>query len=242
VKPEPNDTEPLSLRILYEDNHLIAVCKPAGLLTQGDQSGAPNLLDAVRHSIAVRYQKPGNVFVGLLHRLDRPVSGVVLFAKTSKAAGRLSEQFRERTVAKIYRARVLGTLKPPAGRLLHFHIHHEGERAVQLYEAASANTKTASLIYETRWVDHGESILDVQLETGRKHQIRAQLARVGHPIVGDALYGAPKRPRSAGISLCALRLEVKHPISKLPLELCLPLELVPEELRDSKEHPTISNQ
>jgi 23S rRNA pseudouridine1911/1915/1917 synthase len=225
VKPE-------LLRILYEDNHLIAVCKPPGLLTQADHSGQPNLLDVVRQSIAVRYQKPGNVFVGLLHRLDRPVTGVVLFAKTSKAAGRLSEQIRQRTVTKIYRARVIGTLRPRAGRLLHFHIHHEGERAVQLYDSPAPNTKSATLVYETRWFDRTESLVDVRLETGRKHQIRAQLARVGHPILGDALYGARAQPQRAAISLCAMRLEFEHPISKLQVEVSLPPELIPVELRD----------
>lgn len=236
VKPE--------LRILYEDNHLIAVCKPAGLLTQADQSGQPNLLDAVKRSIAVRYQKPGNVFVGMLHRLDRPVTGIVLFAKTSKAAGRLSEQFRQRTVVKTYRARVHGALRQPSGRLLHFHSHREGERAVRLHDAPTANTKTASLVYETCWIDHGESVLDVQLETGRKHQIRAQLAYVGHPIVGDALYGGRQQPQRAGISLCAIRLEFEHPISKSPIVLSLPGELVPVELRDpnAKEQSTTRNE
>ena len=228
------------LRILYEDNHLIAVCKPPGLLTQADHSGQPNLLDEVKHSIAVRFQKPGNVFVGMLHRLDRPVTGVVLFAKTSKAAGRLSEQFRQRTVSKVYRARVSGVLRPAAGRLLHFHTQREGERAVQLYDAPGPHTKSASLIYETRWVDHGESVVDVQLETGRKHQIRAQLARIGHPILGDSLYGARVKPQRAGISLCAMRLEFEHPITKLTVVVALPAELVPAELRDpnAKQHPT----
>lgn len=220
------------LRILYEDNHLIAVCKPAGLLTQADHTGQPNLLDEVKRSLAVRYQKPGKVFLGMLHRLDRQVTGVVLFAKTSKAAARLSEQFRQRTVTKIYRARVSGVLRPTAGRLAHYHSHREGERAVHLYDAKAPNTKSASLRYETRWIDHGESVLEVQLETGRKHQIRAQLARVGHPILGDVLYGARKPSRGAGISLCALRLEFEHPISKLPVAVTLPPELVPAELRD----------
>ena len=239
VNSAPSDRE-LPLRILYEDNHLIAVCKPAGLLTQGDRSGQPNLLDMVRRSIAARYQKPGNVFVGLLHRLDRPVAGVVVFAKTSKAAARVSEQFRKRTVAKIYRARVHGTLRPPAGRLVHFHCHREGERAVKLFDAPTQDTKTASLVYETRWLVHAESIVDVRLETGRKHQIRAQLARVGHPIVGDVLYGARPRAQTADISLCALRLELEHPVRKDRLELCLPPELVPGELRDPdfNESPT----
>ncbi|HTU60603.1 MAG TPA: RNA pseudouridine synthase, partial [Polyangiales bacterium] len=167
----------------------------------------------------------------------RPVTGVVLFAKTSKAAGRLSEQIRQRTVTKIYRARVIGTLRPPAGRLLHFHIHHEGERAVRLFDAPAPNTKSASLVYETRWIDRSESVVDVQLETGRKHQIRAQLAHVGHPIVGDALYGARSQPQRAAISLCAMQLEFEHPITKLSVAVTLPPELVPAELRDpnSKE-------
>jgi 23S rRNA pseudouridine1911/1915/1917 synthase len=225
VKPE-NDTE---LRILYEDNHLIAVCKPAGMLTQGDQSGEESLLDAVKHSIAVRFAKPGNVFVGLLHRLDRPVSGVVLFAKTSKAASRLSEQIRSRQVAKIYRARVEGVLDPRAGRLSHFHSHREGERAVRIFSTASENSKIASLCYETRWVDHAGSVLEIELETGRKHQIRAQLAHVGHPIVGDALYGA--RKRQGAIALCSVRLSFRHPIAKHEVSVVLPPELIPLQLR-----------
>jgi 23S rRNA pseudouridine1911/1915/1917 synthase len=238
VKPEAgnkaSELTDLPLRVLYEDNHLIAVCKPAGLLTQADHSGQPNLLDAVKHWLAVRYAKPGNVYVGLLHRLDRPVPGVVLFAKTSKAAGRLSEQFRQRTVTKIYLARVHGVLRPAAGRLVHFHSHREGERAVRLLDTASENTKTASLIYETRWIDHGQSVVEVQLETGRKHQIRAQLAQTGHPILGDALYGSRQPAREARISLCAMQLSFKHPTSKLALSVSIPPELVPPELREPK--------
>ncbi|HET8932916.1 MAG TPA: RluA family pseudouridine synthase [Polyangiales bacterium] len=229
MKPEAGDKP--TFEVLFEDNHLIAVCKPAGLLTQADQSGQPNLLDEVKHWLAVQYRKPGNVFLGMLHRLDRPVAGVVLFAKTSKAASRLSEQFRKRSVTKIYLARVHGVMRPAKGRLVHFHRHDEGERAVRLFDTASESTKIASLIYETRWVDHAESVLEVQLETGRKHQIRAQLAHVGHPIVGDALYGSQRQHRDARISLCARQLTVEHPISKLPLTVCMPPELVPPELR-----------
>lgn len=219
------------LRILYEDNHLIAVWKPAGLLTQADRSAEPNLLDAVKDWLSERYAKPGNVFLGMLHRLDRPVSGVVLFAKTSKAASRISKQFRERSVRKIYRARVHGVLTPPAGRLTHFHSHREGERAVRLRDTASENTKTASLIYETRWFDHAHSIVEVELETGRKHQIRAQLAHVGHPIVGDALYGSPQRSRSDAIALCALQLSFQHPITRQTQEVCAPTQLIPANLQ-----------
>ena len=231
MKPEAAD-EP-TLKVLYEDNHLIAVCKPAGLLTQADKSGQPNLLDEVKHWLAVRYAKPGNVFLGMLHRLDRPVAGVVLFAKTSKAASRLSEQFRQRTVTKIYLARVHGVMRPAKGRLVHFHRHDEGERAVRLFDTLGANTKQASLIYETRWVDHGESVLEVQLETGRKHQIRAQLAQVGHPILGDALYGSQLQRRDARISLCAWQLTFEHPISKASVSVRMPEDLIPSELRSN---------
>jgi 23S rRNA pseudouridine1911/1915/1917 synthase len=126
-------------------------------------------------------------------------------------------------------------MRPAKGRLVHFHRHDEGERAVRLFDTASAKSKTASLIYETRWVDHGESVLEVQLETGRKHQIRAQLAQVGHPILGDALYGSQRKGwgASARISLCALQLTFEHPISKAAITVCMPPELVPSELRSN---------
>lgn len=238
VKHQSDDSQShKSLRILYEDNHLIAVWKPAGLLTQADRSAEPNLLDDVRAWLAERYAKPGNVFVGMMHRLDRPVSGVMLFAKTSKAAARVSEQFRQRTVQKIYRARVHGSLEPRAGRLQHFHSHKEGERAVRLRDTASENTKTASLIYETRWFDHAHSILEVELETGRKHQIRAQLAYIGHPIVGDTLYGSPQRSRSEAIALCALKLSFQHPVTRQAQEICAPTQLIPAELRVPRDQP-----
>ena len=222
---------PRDLPILYEDNHLIAVCKPAGMLTQGDASGEPSLLDWVKRWIAVQHQKPGNVFLGLLHRLDRPVCGVVLFAKTSKAAARLSQQFRERTVIKRYRAAVEGTITPPSGRLEHFIRHQEGARQVQVSNRPHSDAKTARLRYDTRWTGDKISVLEVQLETGRKHQIRAQLAHVGHPIVGDRLYGARPRSDLDGIALCSVSLAVLHPITKAPLIIELTRTALPPLLR-----------
>lgn len=227
--PEPPTS---SLRVLYEDNHLIAVWKPSGVLTQGDASGTQSLMDWVKGSLKERYAKPGNVFLGLVHRLDRPVSGVIVFAKTSKAASRVSAQFRERRVEKVYRARLEGAITPPAGHLTHFIEHIEGTRAVRVREHAFGSAKPARLRYETCSTTATECVVTVQLETGRKHQIRAQLARVGHPIVGDALYGSRKRLATPDeIALCAVRLTFAHPITSAALDITLPAELWPASLR-----------
>jgi 23S rRNA pseudouridine1911/1915/1917 synthase len=190
------------------------------------------LLEVVKQWLAARYGKPGKVYLGLLHRLDRPVAGVVLLAKTSKAAGRLSEQFRKRSVTKIYRARVQGTMNPRSGRLEHFHAHYEGSRSVQLSDSATPNTKSASLTYETSWIERDESVLQIRLETGRKHQIRAQLAHVGHPIIGDELYGARKRGRHIAIALCAVELCFHHPITKALVTIAAPADLLPAGLNE----------
>lgn len=220
--------------MLYEDNHLIGVYKPAGVLTQGALAGEPNLLDQVKAWLAERYQKPGQVFLGLLHRLDRPVSGVILFAKTSKGASRLSKQFRERSVEKAYLARLEGVIHPPAGRLEHHLLHTEGVRRVSVVRAgASPDAKHASLRYETQGSGGAQSIVSVQLETGRKHQIRAQFSHVGHPLCGDLLYGARRALRDNTIALCAVRLQFAHPITGNPETLELPVELLPRELRST---------
>jgi 23S rRNA pseudouridine1911/1915/1917 synthase len=212
-----------TLSVLYQDNHLIAVYKPAGLLTQGDRSGDANLLDEVKAWLARTYQKPGNVFLGMVHRLDRPVSGVVLFAKTSKAAARVSRLFRERQVEKIYRAQLQGTLLPAAGSL----VHYCGERddatgRVAISDQAQPELKQAKLHYRTLWNAPQHSVVELQLETGRKHQIRAQFAYVGHPVVGDRRYGASQPFAAAGIGLVAVRLRIEHPISKQALSIELP--------------------
>jgi 23S rRNA pseudouridine1911/1915/1917 synthase len=211
-----------TLTVLYQDNHLIAVYKPAGLLTQGDRSADPNLLDQVKLWLARTYHKPGRVFVGLLHRLDRPVAGVVVFARTSKCASRMAQQFRERKVEKIYWAWLEGRIRPDAGRLEH-HITKDSETGpVRVYTAPAAGTKQARLHYRTLAVRGANSLVEVQLETGRKHQIRAQFARIGHPIAGDRRYGAKRPFRGAGIALLAMRLRFEHPVSKQPLSIELP--------------------
>jgi 23S rRNA pseudouridine1911/1915/1917 synthase len=200
---------PQGLRVLYEDNHLLAVNKPAGMLIQADASGDISLIELTREYIRNKYRKPGNVFLGLLHRLDRPVSGVVLFARTSKAASRISEQLRARTVQKIYWALVHGEVRPPSGSLISFII--KGVRKVSLVGEEEAGAQKALLTYRTLRKMKGKSLLEICLHTGRKHQIRAQFAGLGCPIVGDIKYGAPYGLQDRSIRLTARSLTFKHP-------------------------------
>ena len=196
----------MHLRILYEDNHLIAVYKPAGMLVQGDHSGDPTLMDEVKYFIKQRDGKPGNVFLGMLHRLDRPVSGIVLFAKTSIGAARLSEQFREHTIEKIYHALVIGEPKEKSARLVHYLKKDADKNVVYAYDRPVEGAREAVLEYEVIEGDKKCSLLKIRLETGRPHQIRAQLSAIGHPIVGDVKYGASTPLPDRSLALCATSL------------------------------------
>lgn len=217
----------MNLHVLYVDNHLLAVWKPAGMLTQGDRTGDLSLLEMAKAWLAREYAKPGRVFLGLLHRLDRPVAGVVLFARTSKAASRMSEQFRGREVNKTYRAWLEGAIEPAAGALTHY-IEARGEGAsVLAHDAPGPGRKAAKLSYRTLRASPTASLVEVRLETGRKHQIRAQFARMGHSILGDVRYGASRPLPNAAIALVARRLDVVHPVSKQPLSIEVPDELCP---------------
>ncbi len=214
--------------VLHLDNHLIAVWKPAGLLTQGDRSGDPNLLDEVKGWIGRKFDKPGNVFLGLLHRLDRQVAGVVLFARTSKAASRLSAQFREHTIEKTYWALVQGgPVEPASGRLTHFIEDHEQRAGVTAHSNPGPRRKEARLQYRVFSTAGDVSAIELTLETGRKHQIRAQLSAVGHPILGDFAYGARRAFEGDQIALVAKRLAFAHPVSKQVLTVEAPDELCP---------------
>ncbi|MBN1848747.1 MAG: RluA family pseudouridine synthase [Deltaproteobacteria bacterium] len=213
--------ETFSENILYEDNHLLAVYKPAGMLTQGDRSGRVSLLDLGKEWLRVQYNKPGKAFLGLLHRLDRPVSGVVLFAKTSKAAGRLSEQFRNRIVKKVYLAVIHSHLTPPQGDSIMYLVRDGSRSTVTLFSHPKA--QRAELSYRTLQEREETSLVRIVLRTGRRHQIRAQLAALGHPIVGDRRYGSPLTIKEHAIALQAHSLTFLHPISKEEVYLEAPM-------------------
>ena len=193
----------MKLKVLYEDNHLIAVYKPAGILTQGDRSKDICMMDMVKDYLREKYHKPHNVFLGLLHRLDRQVSGIVLFAKTSKGASRLSKQFRDHEVEKIYHAVVLGKPKRDLEKLVSFLKKNEKE-----------NIKRAELFYEVLASGKKYSLLKIKLQTGRFHQIRVQLSLMGFPILGDIRYGAPFLLPDKNIALCATSISFKLATSK----------------------------
>lgn len=202
----------LPLKVLYEDNHLIAVFKPHRVPTQGDRGGDLNLLDMTKHYLKERYQKPGNVFLGMVHRLDRPVAGVVIFAKTSKAASRLSESIRLKEVEKTYHALVEGKVEGEA-ELVHY-VKAQETKPVEIQKEMFPQAKKALLRYRCLKTQAATSLLEISLITGRKHQIRAQLASIGHPIVGDKKYGATLPYTEGAIALLAKSLEFQHPVKE----------------------------
>ncbi len=207
--------------VFYSDNHLLAVYKPAGLLVQGDETGDVCLLDLAKQWVKQRYQKPGNVFLGLVHRLDRPVAGLMLFARTSKAGARLSEQFRAGSVRKVYLAVVEGKKPPPAARLIH-HIERQGRHS-RVVHRPTPKSREARLSYRRLDSAGSRSLLEIELETGRKHQIRLQLAAIGCPILGDCRYGAVEALSARQIALFAHQLTIVHPIRHDALTWCAPL-------------------
>lgn len=208
------------LKVLYEDNHLIAVHKPAGMLVQGDETGDRCLMDEIKDYLKEKYQKPGNVFLGMLHRLDRPVSGVILFAKTSKGAARLSEQFRDHETQKIYHALVVNPPERKRGILINYLKKDGNKNKVTVYDEPAKGADYAELAYETvsghksqkqEENHHAYALLKITLKTGRSHQIRSQLAHIGCPIVGDLKYGAIHPLSDKSIALCATSLSFKLP-------------------------------
>ncbi len=210
------------LDVLYEDNHLLVVDKPAGLPTMGVKDNQPSVLSVARDYIKRKYGKPGNVYLGIVSRLDAPVTGVLVIARTSKAASRLTEAFRTRGVEKSYLALVEGHLSTSEGRLEHFLRKDERHRRVHTTSEHAEGAQRATLNYQVLGELEATTLLRVVLETGRKHQIRVQLSKVGHPIVGDRKYGA-ERPFANGIALHSHRLRLEHPVGKRPLEVFAPL-------------------
>jgi len=220
--------------ILYEDNHVLVVVKPPGLLSQGDDTGRPNLLDILKERRKLREAKPGRVYLALLHRLDQPVGGVLAFAKTSKAAARLFAAIQERRWEKGYLAVVVGLPQPEKGTLRHALRKIPGKPRVRLVDPGDPAGKKAVLDYETLKYSDGLSLLHVRLVTGRPHQIRVQLAALGTPVWGDPVYGRKtkrnreKPPGEGPIGLWAAYLSFAHPTMGEPLEfVALPPRDVP---------------
>jgi 23S rRNA pseudouridine1911/1915/1917 synthase len=200
-----------ALDILYEDNHLLVLNKPAGLPTMGTPGPAPTLLTVAKDYVKQKYRKPGNVYLGVMSRLDAPVTGVVLLARTSKAAARMTEQFRTHTAEKTYWALVAGTPHPASGSYTDWIIQEERHRRMHVVDSTRSGAKEARLAYRLLSSNGLISLVEVALETGRKHQIRLQMAHHGHPVVGDRKYGS-LLAFAAGIALHARRLVVAHPI------------------------------
>lgn len=193
------------LKVLYEDNHLIAVFKPAGVLSQGDKTDDVSILEEVKKYLKDKYKKPGGVFLGLLHRLDRPVSGIILFAKTSKGASRISEQFRNQEIEKIYQAIVIGKPDKSRGVLTNFLGKDEKLKKAKEYH----DGQEVNLYYQLLKSNDKYSLLEIKIDTGKFHQIRAQLSLAGLPILGDVKYGGEKWEDEKTIALCATNLTFK---------------------------------
>jgi len=208
--------------VLYEDNHLLVVIKPAMLPTMGVAADRPSLLAQAKDYIREKYNKAGEVYLGIVSRLDAPVTGVLVLARTSKAASRLTRQFRERQVEKTYLALVPGGINPASGELEHHVAKDERHRKVRIVAKDARGASLARLTYDTIEQIGELSLLEIELQTGRKHQIRVQLAETGHPIVGDRKYGS-RIAFPHGIALHARHLAFEHPVRKIAMQFDAPL-------------------
>ncbi len=209
-------------RILYEDNHLIVINKLCGEIVQGDKTGDPSMIETIRAFIKERDAKPGNVFLEAIHRIDRPVSGLVVFAKTSKGLSRMNKLFHDGEVCKMYWA-IVGNLPPQNTQLLkHYIVRNPEKNKSFAYTEPKPNRKEARLTYTVLGTTGRYYLLQVELHTGRHHQIRAQLAKIGLPIRGDLKYGAPRSNPDGGINLHAYSLTFTHPVTNEPIKIVAP--------------------
>ena len=207
------------MEVVYEDNHIIIVNKTANEIVQGDKTGDTPLSEMVKAYLKEKYQKPGNVFIGVTHRLDRPVSGLVVFAKTGKALSRLNEMFRTGQVEKTYWAVVKNLPPSEEGTLTHFLVRNEKQNKSFAYDKEVPNSKLAKLHYKLIGRSDNYYLLEILLMTGRHHQIRCQLAKMGCPIKGDLKYGAPRSNPDGSICLHARKVKFVHPVSKQIIEI-----------------------
>lgn len=211
------------MTVLYEDNHLMVVNKEPGEIVQGDKTGDEPLVETLKRWLKEKYGKPGNVFLGVVHRLDRPVGGVVVFAKTSKALTRLNEMFRKGEVHKTYWALTRNKPTPPAARLVNWITTVEKTNKSTAHARPVADAKEAALSYAHRASSDRYHLLEVNLETGRKHQIRVQLSAAGMPVKGDLKYGDKRSNPDGSISLLARRIRFEHPVSHEMIDITAPL-------------------
>lgn len=208
--------------VLYEDNHIIAVCKRSSDLSQGDKTGDASLDTEVKNYIAEKYKKPGDVFLGVVHRLDRPVSGVILYARTSKALARLNEMFRTTQVTKTYLAIVKERPPEDQATITHYLKKNEKQNKTYVYDNEVKGSKIASLTYRLAGRSERYYLLEIRLHSGRHHQIRAQLAQIGCPVKGDLKYGYSRSNDDGSIGLMARRLEFIHPVKKQMIKITAP--------------------
>jgi 23S rRNA pseudouridine1911/1915/1917 synthase len=207
------------VEILYEDNHLIAAFKKPGQSVQPEPGKPTSLEEDVKNYLKVNYNKPGDVFLGVIHRLDMPVSGLVLFAKTGKALVRMNEIFQQRDVKKYYRAWVENTPTQQTALLTHYLFRDDKRNFAKAFEVEKKGAKKAELIYTIIEKDKGKTLLEIELLTGRKHQIRAQLKAIGCPIVGDVKYGASQPLKDKSIALMCYKLTFIHPVKNIPVTI-----------------------
>lgn len=211
------------MEVIYEDNHIIIVNKRSGEIVQGDKTGDVPLSEVVKNYLKEKYNKPGNVFCGVVHRIDRPTSGLVIFAKTSKALSRLNEMLRKREIHKTYLAVIEGKREKKEDTLTSYLVSKEHNNKTYIAPQNAQGAQKAQLIYKVIGEGEKYSLLEINLLTGRKHQIRCQFAATGTPIKGDLKYGAKRSNPDGGISLMAWKLEFTHPVSKKQLIVKAPL-------------------
>ncbi len=211
------------MNILYEDNHILIVYKSPGTLVQGDRTGNLPLVEEAKQYLKEAYAKPGNVFCGVVHRIDRPASGLVIFAKTSKALSRLNDMLRQGRIRKWYLAIVEGKRHNDREHLTHWLVSDGKTNKTRVVSSTHKDARRAELVYRTLGCGDRYSLLEIELLTGRKHQIRCQLSSTGTPIKGDLKYGAKRSNPDGGISLLAYRLQFEHPVSKKKIDITAPL-------------------
>lgn len=219
------------VKVIYEDNHLLVVEKPVNILSQGDDTNDKDMVNLLKQYVKEKYNKPGNVYIGLVHRLDRPVGGVMVFAKTSKAASRLSEQVRNKTFKKTYRAVIHGTMNKENDTLKDYLYKNKKTNMVSVVNKNHKDAKNAELSYETIENKNGFSLVEIDLKTGRPHQIRVQFASRRHPLFGDQRYGQNVNKVGQQISLWSYKIEIDHPTTKEKMEfICEPPKEYPWDL------------